>query len=535
MTLLRGALLLALASTPAACGLARDTTDEHDMSALMRASRDGNVTEVSRLLAEGARVNQAVKGHSAAREFLAFIAWMQSLPKRDGGYRALHYAAAGGHRDVARRLLDAGAEPGAAARAGETPLSLAAWRGDLELVRLLLDAGAPARRPPDLAESRPWNSPVGAAVFARHEPVVRLLLERGADADPGPRTGMAPLATAASHGDSAIVRLLLAYRPDVNRAVGEGQTPLILAARAGHVAIVRALLAAGADPERRDARAGWTAAQWAASSNHDSVVALFHRTTPSTAGTGDIELVQAVQLRDLARVRTLLAAGASPHTRTSSGAPLLVVSVALEEVEITRALLEAGADWRRVGESSVPLLHTAAQRGNAELVQVLLGAGALARVGGTATYAASSGNLEVLRLVQDSGADLREANDEPLRAAAIAGSAEAVRYLLARGAAVDAPDANARTALGRSVAFRQHDAVRVLLEAGANPRQQAPESGWTPLMSAAMSGDSLMIAILMNAGADASVRDREGKTAADYARGAGNAHVIPLLRRSGAR
>ncbi len=523
-----GPVGIALAAALAACSVARDGTDEHDLTELMRAAREGNVAETRRLVAAGARVNQAVRGHSAARELLAFLAWMQSLPKRDGGYRALHYAAAGGHAEVARLLVRAGADPDAVASRGETALSLAARRGDVLLVRLLLEAGAPARLPTAHA-GRAWESPIAAAVFARNVELVHLLLDAGAGAEPDSGTGAPPLAAAAAQGDSGIAALLTARGADPNRAAGEGQTPLILAARGGHVGVVRVLLTAGADPDRRDTRAGWTAAQWAASGNHDSVVALLQRAAPGSVGALDVELVRAVQLGDASRVRQLLGGGANPNTRTSTGHGLLSVSVSRQDVEITRALLAAGAPWRVTGRGEVPLLHAAAQRGNAALVRLLLEAGAPAGESGTATYAAASGHLEVVELVQRAGADVREGADEPLRAAAIAGGVEAVRYLLGRGAVVDAHDTNGRTALSRAVAFRQHATVRVLLEAGADAGQQAPESGWTPLMSAAMAGDTAMIRLLMGAGADPAAQDREGKTAADYAGGAGNAHVTPLL------
>lgn len=523
---MRRIALAALVPAAVACSLARDSTDQHDMTALMRASREGNEGAVAALLAAGARVNQKVRGHSGVRVMLAFLAWMQQLPKRDAGYTALHYAAAGGNVGTARLLLDGGADVVAVAKAGETPLSLAARRGHGELVLLLLARGAPARSGDSAAA---FESPVLAALFARDTGLVRLLLEAGADAEP-PR-GMPPLAVAARQGDTAVVAMLTARGADVNRAIGEGQTPLILAAQDGHVAVVRILLAAGADPSRRDRTANWTELEWAASRNHDSVVALLRRTDPARSGTRDIELVRAVQTRDVSRARELLAAGANPNTRTSSGGSLLSFAVYVQNVELARMLLQAGADWRVRERHEIPLVQAAAQRGNLEIVRLLLSAGATVRVPGTATYAASSGRVEMLRLVDSAGADVRESNDEPLRGAASAGNAEAVRYLLGRGALADAPDAQGRTALSRAVAFRQHEVVRVLLGAGASARQQSPGSGWTPLMNAAMAGDTLMVRILMDAGADPAVRDGEGKTAADYARGAGQHHVIPILER----
>jgi len=510
----------------------RDRTDEHDMSALMRAAKAGDAAGVALALADGARVNQTVRPHSALRQILALLAWMQQLPDRDGGWTALHYAVSEGHREVAEILLASGAEPGPVARDGQTPLSLAAGRGDLDLVRILIREGAPVRRPPGLESSRPWRSPAAAALL-RHsdEPMVRLLLSEGADANEDP----AALISAAMQGDSSITALLLDAGADPDGSLREGVTPLMISAGAGHLGVVRALLAGGADPDRRDERAGWTAAQWAAQSNRTEVVTLLAGAAPAEEDLTDLELVQAAARRDAARVRELLAAGANPDMRSSTGSTVLAGAVYRGDPEVARALLEAGADMDRLSAGEIPLLQRAAQTGPPELVRILLDAGADPHAPGTATYAAGGGDLEVLRMLEEAGADLREHSDQPLRSAASGGHVEVVRHLLQRGAVVDAANPSHVTALGHAVAFRAYDVVRMLLEAGADPRQADPESGWTPLMNAAMAGDSLMIRILLDAGADPGARDQQGKSAADYARGAGNGDVVPLLERRGPR
>jgi ankyrin repeat protein len=58
------------------------------------------------------------------------------------GTRALMIAAAQGHVDTVRALLDAGADVNAADVTGWTPLHAAAYNGDLQIVKLLLGHGA---------------------------------------------------------------------------------------------------------------------------------------------------------------------------------------------------------------------------------------------------------------------------------------------------------------------------------------------------------------------------------------------------------
>jgi ankyrin repeat protein len=91
-------------------------------TALHFAAFFGGVQVVSLLLASGADVD--AHGRS----------WMTGTP--------LNSAAAGGHADVARALLDANADPDARQASGWTPLHSAAHNGDLELVDLLLAHGA---------------------------------------------------------------------------------------------------------------------------------------------------------------------------------------------------------------------------------------------------------------------------------------------------------------------------------------------------------------------------------------------------------
>src|SRR5687768_10585755 len=193
----------ALMLTLAACNPLRDPADENDKTELMHAAEAGDAARVRELADDGARVNQRARDHSGLRYLLAFLAWMQQLPERDGGYTALHYAALEGgyaarvarargrgapdlerYRETARALLDVGADPGAVADDGTTPLALAATADDSALVRILLERGAPPRRPAELGEDEPWMSPLVAAVSADNDAIARILLDAGADPNP---------------------------------------------------------------------------------------------------------------------------------------------------------------------------------------------------------------------------------------------------------------------------------------------------------------------------------------------------------------
>lgn len=83
---------------------------------------------------------------------------------------ALHAALAGPQPDLARLLVDAGADVNARQQGGFTPLHTTAQNSQLELTRLLLDRGADAR-----AQNDQGQTPADLARAAGHTAVAELL------------------------------------------------------------------------------------------------------------------------------------------------------------------------------------------------------------------------------------------------------------------------------------------------------------------------------------------------------------------------
>lgn len=90
------------------------------------------------------------------------------------------------------------------------------------------------------------------------------LLSRGAKPDIRDREGATPLFLAARLGFPEGVQTLLESRASVNLGNGSGETPLIAAVQNRDLATVRLLLAAGADPLQTDRIAGQSARDYAA-------------------------------------------------------------------------------------------------------------------------------------------------------------------------------------------------------------------------------------------------------------------------------
>jgi len=148
-------------------------------------------------------------------------------------------------------------------------LMLAADRGDLGRVRILLDKGADVN-----AQDREGQTAVSLAATARHSEVARQLKKRGA---------ILTLIDAVRVADMEQVQLLLkqGHDPRAKEADG-GRTALAEAALTGKLELVKLLLERGAEINTTDC-AGYTPISLAALRGHLDVVKLLGERTAQQA------------------------------------------------------------------------------------------------------------------------------------------------------------------------------------------------------------------------------------------------------------
>ncbi|MEO9214563.1 MAG: ankyrin repeat domain-containing protein [Rhodanobacter sp.] len=184
------------------------------------------------------------------------------------GATALLRACGAGYREIAACLLDAGADPALAAHSGVTPLAAAVAARREALVALLLQhkVAADQRLPNDATA-------LMVAAAMGYPEIVEPLLDAGADVNAVDAGGRSALHAAAQfgfeHNDSLRARRLfdglLKRGADINHADSEGKTPLLLLlgaqlrpgsdCDATHIgALVPLLLEAGAKVEHADRR-----------------------------------------------------------------------------------------------------------------------------------------------------------------------------------------------------------------------------------------------------------------------------------------
>ena len=148
--------------------------------------------------------------------------------------------------DVAavRALLTAGEDVNAAQGDGMTALHWASRRGENEMVRMLLAAGANVR-----ATTRLGNyTPLLLASQGGHAAAIDALVAAGADVKGTTAAGVTTLMLASASGQVAAVKALIAHGADVNAVEPtRGETAIMFAAAHKRAEVVRALIAAKAN------------------------------------------------------------------------------------------------------------------------------------------------------------------------------------------------------------------------------------------------------------------------------------------------
>jgi ankyrin repeat protein len=227
-------------------------------------------------------------------------------------------AASRGNLEMVRLLLDAGADPH-----GEAPIEAAVGSGKIEMVRLLLDAGANLH----------GDGTIVTAVQIQNVEMVRMLIAAGAD----PR-GNAPLIAAVQGGRVEMVRLLLDAGANKDARNSEGMSAIELAAQLDMIDIVTLLLNVKAAPRN--------AVDRAASIEMATLLGAGKktggRTTKSSSPVLGALLCNAVSANDASRAEELLAL-VHPDAHNGGPSPIAIAARA-GNMAMVKKLVEHGAD-----------------------------------------------------------------------------------------------------------------------------------------------------------------------------------------------
>ena len=210
-------------------------------------------------------------------------------------------------------------------------------------------------------------------------------------------------------------------------------------------------------------------------------------------------LSHAAKSGHLQMVDLLLARGAPIDARNLAGATALYFAAEGSHISIAQRLMEHGADVKLTGRSGISPIAAASYAGNDVIVEALLARGADERAPD-------------------------ETGKPPIIYAAAGARLDIVKRLLARNIDINARYSNDLTLLmwasGPDEKAPEAQAVKVvsdLLDAGAHIDDR-DDRGRTALMIAAEGGHEEIADLLMARGADASLKDKTGKRAADLTR-----------------
>jgi ankyrin repeat protein len=210
-------------------------------------------------------------------------------------------------------------------------------------------------------------------------------------------------------------------------------------------------------------------------------------------------LSHAARSGHLQMVDLLLARGAPIDARNLAGATALYFAAEGSHISIAQRLIERGADVKLTGRSGISPIAAASYAGNDVIVEALLAHGADERVADETgkppiIYAAAGARFDIVKrlLARNIDINARYSNDLTL-------------LMWASG-----PDENAPEAQAVKI-------ISYLLDAGAHVDDR-DDRGRTALMIAAEGGHEEIVNLLVARGADASLKDKAGKRAADLTR-----------------
>ncbi len=279
-----------------------------------------------------------------------------------------------GEKDIVDLLILQGADVNATDTEGQTPLSRAAWRGNLDIVARLLKAGArvndglnPEKTSPLILAAgngheavvnrliqeygshekfpRVFDKALAEAIANGHGPVAKLLLNAGASWDMTSGGALGPFLAAVKMGDVDLIDIFLARKMDINTSDASGRTALMIAAENGHQEAVKFLLGRKADTTRRN-NEGHTALSFAAH-----------------AGSIECALL-------------LVSSGALVNVASNDGNTPLMLAVDADAADVVALLLGHRADVTPMNKAGNSALALAVKRNNSVIVKTLLKQGA---------------------------------------------------------------------------------------------------------------------------------------------------------------
>lgn len=472
---------------------------------------------------------------------------MNSVDETDGS-SALHVLGSKLRRNdeqilnIARLLIERGANLKAKDFKGNTPLHIAAGEGLKDLCGLLLDEGESTHKSLIHCQNKKGMTPLHLASREGQCEVLELLLRRGAKADSKDFNSWFPFHYATDNGRITCCRALLPYYAGDERLTEEQESPLMVAARRGHYRFIKDLPLDKLNINFRD-KAGNTALHIAAKKPFDKFVSLLldiQAEPDSTNYDGCTPLMVAIAKERLKCMEVLIEKGASLSKKRMDDSNVLHIAASNKSSHCMASLLKKDEVLKIINDKNkegYTPLALAIQKKSVRCIKLLEEAGASPITGNevekSIIYNSPHYRGSIIlkeRLLRESNVNFKnEAKMTPLHVASLEGNSEACKYLLGKGARIDACDKDGRTPLHLAAQCGNERILKFLLKNRASKRVK-DDKKFTPLHCAAFMGKLQCCKILLETDCGLiKEKSRKGKYALDVAFDQGRFDVFIFL------
>ncbi|KAG1661828.1 Ankyrin repeat domain-containing protein 17 [Nymphon striatum] len=360
-----------------------DRGNKNDSTPLMCAASSGNLDIVKLLLKNGADINaQSLTGNtplmcacSGGFEDIVRLLLSEGASIEDhneNGHTPLMEAASAGHVPIAKILLEHGAGINThSSEFKESALTLACYKGHVEMVRFLLQAGADQEHKTD-----EMHTALMEASMDGHVEVAKLLLNSGAQVNMPADSFESPLTLAACGGHVELAMLLIERGANIEEVNDEGYTPLMEAAREGHEEMVALLVSQGADYNAQTEETQETALTLSCCGGFLEVAEFLVKTGANIEAGASTPLMESAQEGHVDLVKYLIEAGCKVNAETSTGDTALTYACENGHTDCAVTLVEHGASLEHESEGGRTPLMKAARSGHLCTVQFLVAHGA---------------------------------------------------------------------------------------------------------------------------------------------------------------
>ena len=431
-------------------GLDVNCCDRDGFTAIIHAADEGNLNVLKLLHQSGANIHHVT----------------------NDGDNALMSAILGtGDYDTVRWLIEKGVDVNFCNKDGRTAVLYAAELGPLNVLKFLHRKGANIHQ----------ESIMSAIQGAGDYKTVTWLIKKGVDVNHCNEHNFTAVHFAAIKGNLKVLKLLHKNGANIHQVSSDGSNAILLASKeTGECDTVRWLIEQGVDVNHCDDE-GSSAVLWAANK-------------------GNLHLLKLLNMN-----------GLDVQQVTSDGVNcIMAASIGTGDCETVRWLIEQGVDVNHCDDEHFSAVLWAAQVGNLDVLKLLFTEGAnIHQVGG-------DGANSIISATQGTG------------------DYDTVSWLIEQGVNVNYCDDDYFTAVHVAAEKGNLDVLKLLHEKGANIHQVSRE-GINSIMSASLAGGNCeTVGWLIEKHVDVNYCTKEGFTAALFAAEEGQLDVLKLLHQNGA-